>query len=113
MVVQSKVEPKIEWFKDDKVITETDRVKIITKKDEKDPTKYALALEIIVGFFKRMPTPLDWKALRVLYPKRHNLGVRCREYYGCGPKETYIPYHVYCYTVLKIPVPYIQTWLDC
>jgi len=47
MIAQSKVEPKIEWFKDDKAITQTDRVKIITTKDEKDPTKYTLLLEII------------------------------------------------------------------
>jgi len=46
MLVQSKTEPKIEWFKDDKAIGETDRVKFITKKDEKDATKYTLFLEI-------------------------------------------------------------------
>jgi len=46
MLAQSKVEPKIEWFKDDKAIGETDRVKFISKKDEKEANKYTLFLEI-------------------------------------------------------------------
>lgn len=48
MVVQSKLEPKIEWFKDDKAITENDRMKFTCVKDEKDATKYTVQLEIKV-----------------------------------------------------------------
>jgi len=46
MLVQSKTEPKIEWFKDEKKIDNTDRVKLITEKDEKEANKYTLFLEI-------------------------------------------------------------------
>jgi len=46
MMVQSKKEPRIEWFKDDKPVSDTDRTKLVTKKDDADPTKYTLLLEI-------------------------------------------------------------------
>jgi len=46
MLVQSKTEPKIEWFKDDKAVTETDRVKLVVNKDEKEANKFTLFLEI-------------------------------------------------------------------
>jgi len=43
---RSKVEPKIEWAKNDQPVKESDRVKFVMKKDEKVPTDYVCMLEI-------------------------------------------------------------------
>lgn len=45
---RSKVEPNIEWIKNDQPVKETDRIKFVMKKDEKAPTEYVCMLEIKV-----------------------------------------------------------------
>jgi len=43
---RSKVEPKIEWTKNDQAVKESDRIKFVMKKDEKAANEYVYMLEI-------------------------------------------------------------------